>query len=215
MPESWGCCPNILVPAQPLPRRGPSSRPRWAAKGSWLVGGSSAVECWTFLVCLPAHSSASGTGTFPTMPCSGMAAPLLGTFQLGATWEGHVRGARVGWAETRSSSALSCCQTFSSSPCSTPLLDASWLQMSREEEEVVDSIQILASNLSQVTVASWMMTVPASAGRGSAAGLLEVSWLDRAAASRWCCPSQLQSCWLAVPTSHALCLSICPLTARM
>lgn len=41
------------------------------------------MECWTLLVCLPAHSSAWGTGTFPTMPCSGMAAPLLGTLQLG------------------------------------------------------------------------------------------------------------------------------------
>ncbi|CAN8184378.1 unnamed protein product [Coccothraustes coccothraustes] len=40
-------------------------------------------------------------------------------------------------------------QTGNSSPCSTPLLDASWLQMSREEEEVVDSIQILASDLGQ------------------------------------------------------------------
>lgn len=74
------------------------------------------------------------------------------------------------WTQSRSSSALSCCQTFSSRPCSTLLLDASWLQMSREEEEVLDSIQILASDLGQVTVTSWTVTVPASSGRAWAAG---------------------------------------------
>lgn len=72
----------------------------------------------------------------------------------------------------------------------------------------MDSIQILASNLSQVTVASWTMTVPSSAGRGSAAGLLG-AW--RAAggvlAGQSCCFHMvlpLTTPALLVPTSHAL-----------
>ncbi|KAL2307965.1 hypothetical protein Nmel_000959 [Mimus melanotis] len=179
----------------------PPSHPSmaWVEDGGSQKSSSPADPCQMIVVdpLQTAHSSAWGPGTFPTMPCSGMAAPLLGTLQLGATQEGHARGLCMGWTESRSSSAPSCCQTFSSPPCSTPLLDVSWLQISREEEEVVDSIQILASNLSQVPVASWMATVPASAGRGLAAGGV----LDRAGQS--CCFH------MALPLRTPVLLAIC------
>ena len=67
--------------------------------------------------------------------------------------------------------------------------------MYKEEQEIVDFIQAFVSSPEKVTVAISNAAVLASADRGSAARLLEVCWLGRAASARppaqHCTPSAL------------------------
>ncbi|XP_064281302.1 maestro heat-like repeat family member 5 [Passer domesticus] len=71
-------------------------------------------------------------------------------FHSSRTEEAHPTQLRMAWVEDgapqKNSSPAEPCQMIVVDPLQT---DASWLHMSREEEEVVKSIQILASNLGQ------------------------------------------------------------------
>jgi len=100
-----------------------------------------------------------------------------------------------------------------SPPCSPPLLDMSWLPIYEEEEKNVGLIQAFVSSPEKVTVAIWDTAVPASADRGSAAGLLAVCCVGRAASprppTRFCTPSAPVPLAVCRP-SHAPCLSLCP-----
>ena len=153
-------------------------------------------------------------GALPAVLCSSITARLLGTLLPCRAWEERARRAGRG-LEGRQSFFL--CSLLPpeppySPPRSPPLLDASWLPVYQEEPEAADFIQAFVSSPEKVTAAISNAAVPASAERGSAAGLPEVCWLGRAASPSpptWPrTPSALVP--LAVcPPSHAPCLSLC------
>ncbi len=102
-------------------------------------------------------------------------------------------------------------------PCSPPSLDDSWLPVYTVQQETVDFIHAFVTSPQQVTVPISPAALPASADRGSAAGLLELCWLGRAASpsspTRHCAPGApvpLAAC----PLSHAPRFSLCPPAAR-
>ncbi|XP_069630941.1 uncharacterized protein [Haliaeetus albicilla] len=88
-----------------------------------------------------------------------------------------------------------------------PLLTGiSWLPMYEEEQEIVDVIQAFVSSPEKVTMAILNTAVLESADRGSAAGLLEVCWLGRAASPR----PPTQHCTPSAPVP----LAVCPQLSR-
>ncbi|KAM9591512.1 uncharacterized protein ACIBXB_006317 [Morphnus guianensis] len=96
-----------------------------------------------------------------------------------------------------------------------PLLTGiSQLPMYEEEQEIVDVIQAFVSSPEKVTTAISNTAVLESADRGSAARLLEVCWLGRAASPRpptqHCTPSAPVPLAVCPQLSHSLFVSLSP-----